>query len=237
MITPTTPALREERKRKLQSLSQVDYQNLRNLVHYIVPRKFCDPDDALSHGLLIAMQKYDGRGELKPFVMRCAYLYSLQQVKKTRLNITFTDLQNESDFAEYLDEVLPYLEDSRYVEAVDELFVRRIDEILDSMKNFRFRFASKEAIADAHTILALFRENANLGKGIGVDEYEDGPLNALKRGKRRSEKPTHNTRIVRKNIVDHLADELHTTEKDISSACKALRLSTRQALNEGWLPT
>ncbi len=237
MITQTTPAQREERKRKLQTLSQAEYQNLRNLVHYIVPQKFCDPDDALSHGLLIAMEKYDGHGELKTYVMRCAYLYSLQQVKKTRLNITFTDLQNESDFEEYLDEVLPYLEDPRYVEAVDELFIRRIHEVLDSMRNWRFRHTTQEAIADAHTILELLRENANLGKGIGVDEYEDGPLTAFKRGKPRVGRPMHNTKIVRKNIVDHLTDELHTTKQDISSAYKALRLSTRQALNEGWLPT
>ncbi len=44
------------------------------------------------------------------------------------------------------------------------------------------------------------------------------------------------TVVVRGLILDHLCDELQTDRKDVSSALKALRLSTRQALNEGWLP-
>jgi hypothetical protein len=154
-------------------------------------------------------QKFDGRGELTTYVSRCAYLYPLQQVKKRRRDVTFTVLQNGGDFEEYLDEVLPYLEDPRYVEAID----------------------------DAHQILAILRDNANLGEGIGVDEYENGPLAAFKNGKPRVGRPTHNTRLVRKQIIDHLCDELQTDQRDIFSAYKALRLSTRQALNEGWLPT
>ncbi len=234
---PTSPTERDERKRKLQRLTQAEYNHLLAIVTLVVPRQCCDPADALSHGLLIALKKFDGRGELTTYVSRCAYLYSLQQVKKSRRDVTFTDLQNGGDFEEYPDEVLPYLEDPRYVEAIDELFVRRIDEILDRMKNFHFRYATREAIDDAHQILAILRDNTNLGEGIGVDEYENGPLAAFKNGKPRVGRPTHNTRLVRKQIIDHLCDELQTDQRDIFSAYKTLRLSTRQALNEGWLPT
>jgi hypothetical protein len=47
----------------------------------IVPQQFRDPPDALSHGLLIALKKCSGRGQLATYVSRCAYLCSLQQVK------------------------------------------------------------------------------------------------------------------------------------------------------------
>ncbi len=236
MMLQTSPAERRERRRKLETLTQAEYRHLLATVIIVVPKQFCDPADALSHGLLIALQKYDGRGKLTTYVARCAYLYSLQQVKKRRLDITFTDLQNESDFSEYLDEILPYLEDPRYIEAVDEFFIRRIEEILDAIYDYRFRYATRQAIDDAHQILALFRDNANLGKGIGVDEYENGPLSAFKRGKPRVGRPTHNTNLVRRAIVDHLSEELQTDKRNIFSAYKALRISTRQALNEGWLP-
>ena len=236
-LLQVSPVEKRERKRKLMNLTQAEYRHLLATVILVVPRQFCDPADALSHGLLIALQKYDGRGKLTTYVSKCAYYYALQQVKKLRRQVTFTDLQNESDFEEYLDEVLPYLEDPRYVEAVDELFIRRIEEILDSIYDYRFRFSTRQAIDDAHQLLALLRDNANLGKGIGIDEYEQGPINVPKRGRPRNGRPTHNTKLVRHVIVDHLSEELQTDKRNIYSAYKALRISTRQALNEGWLPS
>ena len=236
MMLRTSPAERRERRHRLEKLTPAEYRHLLATVILVVPKQCCDPADALSHGLLIALKKYDGRGKLTTYVSKCAYYYALQQVKKTRRQVTFTDLQNESDFEEYLDEVLPYLEDPRYVEAVDELFIRRIEEILESIYNYRFRYATRQAINDAHQILALLRDNANLGKGIGIDEYENGPLTAPKHGRPRIGRPTHNTKLVRKAIVDHLSEELQTDKRNIFSAYKALRISTRQALQEGWLP-
>ena len=235
MMLRTSPAECRERRRKLEKLTQDEYRHLLATVILVVPKQFCDPADALSHGLLIALQKYDGRGKLTTYVSKCAYYYALHQVKKRRRDVTFTDLQNESEFEEYLDEVLPYLEDPRYVEAVDELFIRRVEEILDNIYNYRFRYSTRQAINDAHQILALLRDNANLGKGIGVDEYEDGLLTALKHGRPRIGRPTHNTKLVRKEIVEHLREELQTDKRNVSSAYKALRISTLQALHEGWL--
>ncbi|MBI4785601.1 MAG: hypothetical protein HY782_00940 [Chloroflexi bacterium] len=165
-----------------------------------MPPQLCDPYDALSHGLLIALQKYK--------------------------------LQSDQDFEDYLDRVLPYLEDPRYVEAVDDLFVRRIEEILEGMYNWRFRFSTHQAIGDATKVLALLRDNANLGKGIGIDEYENAPPAK----KDRIGRGPHNTKVVRHLVVEHLSEELQTDRRNIFSALKALRLSTRQALHEGWLP-
>ncbi len=132
----------------------------------------------------------------------------------------------------YLDQVLPYLDDPRYVEAIDELFIRRIEEILEGMYDWHFRHSTQEAIGHATQTLALFRDNANLGKGVGVDEYENTPPAVRKA----PGKPTHNTKVVRGLVLDHLRDGLQTDRKDVSSALRALRLSTRQALHEGWLP-
>ena len=223
---------RAARVRKLQTLTQTDYNQLFHIIKAIVPPQLCDPHDALSHGLLIALQKYEGKGPLTAFVPRCAYLYGLQQAKKLRRQINFCDLQSEEEFEDYLDRVLPFLEDPRYVEAVDELFIRRIEEILQSLYNWRFRYATRQAIGDATKLLTLFRDNANLGKGIGVDEYENTP--PLVRD--RKGRPTHNTKGVRHLIVEHLSAELQADRRDIFSALKALRLSARQALHEGWLP-
>jgi hypothetical protein len=230
--TATTPAERKARVRRLYTLAQAEYDHLLIIVRAIVPPQFCDPCDALGHGLLIALQKYTGQGPLTAYVPRCAYLYSLQQVKKRRREVQFCELETNAEFEEYLDQVLPYLEDPRYVEAVDELFIRRIEEILESTYDWHFRHSTEEAIRHATQMLALFRDNANRGKGVGIDEYENTPP-AVKKA---PGKPTHNTKVVRGLVLDHLRDELQIDRKDASSALKALRLSTCQALHEGWLP-
>jgi hypothetical protein len=122
------------------------------------------------------------------------------------------------------------------VEAEVELS-QRIEEILDGMHDWHFCFSTRQAINDADQILGLLRDNANLGKGIGNDEYENGPLPALKHGRSRIGRPTHKIKLVRRAIVDHLSEEFQMDKRNIYSAYKALRLSTRQALHEGWLPT
>lgn len=219
------------RIRGLHTLTQAEYKRLLFIVWAIVPPQFCDPYDALHQGLMIALQKYTGEGPLTAYVPRCAYLYSLQQVKKRRREVNFCDLQDDGSFEDYLDQVLPFLEDPRYVEAVDELFIRRIEEILAGLYDWHFRHSTREAIHQAMQLLALFRENANLGRGIGIDEYEFAPPAV----RRTPGKPTHNTKMVRGHILDHLSNELGANRKDISTALKALRLSARQALHEGWL--
>lgn len=229
----TTSSERAARLRKLQTLTQSDYNRLLYIVKAIVPPQLCDPYDALSHGLLIALQKYKGEGPLTAYVPRCAYLYGLQQAKKLRRQVHFCDLRSDRDFEDYLDRVLPYLEDPRYVEVVDELFIRRIEEILEGMYDWRYRFSTRQAIGDATQLLSLFRDNANLGKGIGVDEYDNTPIAKRDRLSRRP----HNTKAVRHLIVEHLSEELQTDRRNIFSALKALRISTRQALHEGWLPS
>ncbi len=219
------------RIRGLYTLTQAEYKRLLFIVWAIVPPQFCDPYDALHQGLMIALQKYTGEGPLTAYVPRCAYLYSLQQVKKRRREVNFCDLQDDGNFEDYLDQVLPFLEDPRYVEAVDELFIRRIEEVLAGLYDWHFRHSTREAIHQAVQLLALFRENANLGRGIGIDEYELTPP-AVRRA---PGKPTHNTKMVRGLILNHLCDELGANRKDVCSALKALRVSTRQALHEGWL--
>ncbi len=196
-------------RRKLQTLTQADYNRLLTIVKAVIPPNVCDPADGLGHGLLIALEKYEANGPLTAFVPRCAVLYALQQTKKLRRQLTFSDLTSDEGFADYLDQVLPYLEDPRYVEGVDELFIRRIEEILECSYNWRLRYSTREATSRAVTILALFRDHANLGKGSGIDEYEQTPsIN-------RAGRPAHNTKVVRRLIVDHLCEELDADRKDI----------------------
>ena len=229
------PGIRTERVKKLRSITQAEYNRLLFICKQVIPARLCDPADALSHGLLVALDKYDGRGALSTYVTKCAWYYALQQVKKRRYDICFCDLETEEDFEDYLDAILPALDDPRYIEAVDELFIRRIEQVLHQSKDYRYRFSTKEAIDDAIEMLSVLRTNANLGHGIGIDEYDDAPLTSFKHGRKRRERPTHNTKVVRRQIVGHFADALRTDPRDISSAFKGLRLATRQALNEGWL--
>ncbi len=229
---PATPEERAQRVREFQNLTQAEWHRLFVLIKAIVPPQYCDPEDALQYGLLIALRKYNGEGPLHSYVCKCAWLYALELAKKRRREVQFTDLKSEGELEDYLDSVAPYLEDPRYIEAVDELFVRRIEAILAGMYNWRFRYSTHEALGGAARMLALLRDNANLGKGTGVDEYEDTP--PVKR--KRNGFPTHNTLVVRKLLIDHLAHEMQSDERDVYSALKALRLSTLQAIHEGWLP-
>lgn len=227
-----TPEERDRYLRSLTAITQEEWHKLYVLIKGTIPPHYCDPEDAVNEGLLIALRKYDGRGPLHSYVAACAWRYAFHKAKKRRHEVTFTDLKSEDELEEYLDEVGPYIEDPRYVEAVDELFVRRIEEILAALYDWHHRHSTHEAINDANRLLAILRDNANLGKGIGVDEYEiEAPRNKRQRGQ-----PSHNTLIVRKLLIDHLRAEMQKSEQDVYSALKALRVSTRQALNEGWLP-
>lgn len=100
------------------------------------------------------------------------------------------------------------------------------------MYDYRLCFASRRGIDHTTYILALFRNNANLGMGIGIDEYENILPNP--QGCRRQ--PTHNTKVVRRLMSDHLSAEFRTDHRNGQSALKALRLSNRQTLHQGWLP-
>ena len=79
---------------------------------------------------------------------------------------------------------------------------------------------------------AQLRNCNQFAKGIGIDEYEDTPP----AHRDRMGRPTHNTKVVRRFIVNHLCEELQTVRRNIFSALKAVRIATRQALHEGWLP-
>ncbi len=228
------PIERAKNLRRLRCMTQREYSKLLAIVITVVGTKFCDPNDALGHGLLIALEKYDGAGSLSAYVVRCAWLYALQHVKKNRRLFNFCDLGTAEDLEDYLDSVSPYLDDPRYVEGVDELFVRRIEEILSDSYNWRIRYRNPRSIDDATQILALY-ESANLGKGMGVDEYEDGPRTLVENGHPHKGRYIHNAIIVRRMIVDRLSNELKTDKRYIYNALKALRLSTLQALHEGWL--
>ena len=226
--------------RKLHTLSQGEYENIRSHVRRIIPPDLCDPDEALHEALLVANRKFRFDGSLEGYVVKVAWRYAHYQYRKYRRQVGFENLDNEFEFSKYHERVLPFLADPRYVEAVDELFVQRIEQVLYTMRDYRHRHTTREAIRDARQILGIFRESANLGKGIGVDEYEDAPINCDRRRdpyRKRAGRRLHNQTIVRRQITQALTNALETTKKDIQSACQSLRLATVQALCEGWLPS
>jgi len=225
--------------RKLQALSRDEYDKMREHVHRIIPPDLCDPDEALHEALLVANRKFRHDGSLEGYVVKVAWRYAHYQYRKYRRQVGFENIDNEFEFLKFQERVLPFLTDPRYVEVVDELFVQRIEQILYTMRDYRHRHTTSEAIRDARQILGVFRESANLGKGIGVDEYEDAPINCDRRRdpyRKRWGRRVHNQTIVRRQITQALVTALETTKKDVQSACQSLRLATTQALREGWLP-
>jgi hypothetical protein len=236
----TTPELKAERKRKLQTMTQELYNELLANLSRTMRPGFCEPGEALNEAILIAMKKYNGEGSLKSFITRAAYLWALEQYKHyAKKQIAFTNLQTDQQFGDYLDSILCYTEDPRYVEAVDELFIQRIEQILYIRRGYPFN-TPPETVRHAKQILNLCRTNSNLGKGIGIDEYDNAPENIDHRKKNpyhhRFGRRFHNHTAVRHELIQHLCEELGTDPKDVHRACAALRVSTLQALHEGWLP-
>lgn len=235
-----TPEVRSVRKRKLQTMTPALYDELLANITRIMNPGFCDPGDALNEAIIVAMKKYRGEGSLKSFITRAAWLYALDQFKKySKRQIAFSNLETEQDFGDYLETIMVFTEDPRYVEAVDELFIQRIEQILYIRRGYPIN-TPPETIRNAKKILTLYRTNSNLGKGIGIDEYNEAPENFDRRKKNpyhhRAGRRIHNHTLVRRQIVGNLAAELDTDAKDIYRACAALKVSVRQALNEGWLP-
>ena len=225
--------------RKLRALSREEYDKIRAHVHRIIPPDLCDPDEALHEALLVANRKFRYEGSLEGYVVKVAWRYAHNQYRKYRRQVGFENIDNEFEFYQYQERVLPFLVDPRYVEGVDELFVQRIEQILYTMRDYRQRHTASEAIRDARQILGIFRESSNLGKGIGVDEYENAPINCDRRRdpyRKRPDRRLHNQTIVRRQITQALMNVLETTKKDVQSAAQSLRIATKQALNEGWLP-
>ena len=233
---PATPAgERAKRIKDLNRITQDEYEHLLAIVRKVVPRAYCDPTEALSEGLLAALRTYDGNVKLTTYVAACAMHYAIRTIKKYHRYTPFADLPRDGDtYAEdsYLDRILPSYEDPRYIEGVSEVFIRRIEEILGQMKNCRLRHARPTVIALAQDVLELLRENANLGKGIGIDEYENAPLKVPDWPNQR---PQHNIVEPRARIHEHLPQTLGADKYNVRDAMQALRISTRQALHEGWL--
>jgi DNA-directed RNA polymerase specialized sigma24 family protein len=166
MMLQTSPAERRERKRKLQTMTPALYDELLANISRIMNPGFCDPGDALNEAIIVAMKKYRGEGSLKSFITRAAWLYALEQFKKyTKRQIAFSNLETEQDFGDYLETIIAYTEDPRYVEAVDELFIQRIEQILYIRRGYPIN-TPPETVRNAKKILKLYRENANLGKGV-----------------------------------------------------------------------
>jgi hypothetical protein len=85
----------------------------------------------------------------------------------------------------------------------------------------------------AGQILNELRINANLGDGIGIDEYDDAPMKKPEwENQFRIERSTRQAEYL---ITDHLTQLLGEYRLNVVYARAALRDATKQALHEGWL--
>lgn len=233
----TTPQQRTTRVEAFKKhFTQDEYDHLLKIVRLVVPEYMCDPTEAYSEGLLAAARMYDGSVCLSTYVSKCAWNYAIRAWQKAKRRILIDDLAT----AEHQDDDNTYSEETLgadalpYVEAIDDQFIARINEILIAMANYRLRHARPKVIELAADIVDMLRINANLGQGIGVDEYDNAPLKAPAW---KNESLVHrNTIEPRAHIRDHIAQMLNASTANTTYAMIALRKSTRQAMHEGWLP-
>jgi len=216
----------------LQTLSQSDYDRLLRYVQSVVPPQMCAAEEALSEGLIAALRTYDpAKSSLPVYVARCALNYARWQARKWSQVEMLSELEDENGEINRLAG-----DDPRFTDPIPEPFIERIEEILDQSHNphdRKNRKARRKVLVIAGRVLNELRINANLGDGIGVDEYDDAPVKAPDyKGQFRTERSTREAEYL---ISDHLAQLLGESRMNVVYARAALRDATKQALHEGWL--
>jgi hypothetical protein len=230
-----TATERAARVQALQNLTQDEYNHLFRIVRLVVPPYLCEASEALSAGLLAAARNYNGEARLSTYVARCALHHALRVGKQCPRTTVFTDLrtgERAGDNTVYLEETIG-MEDPRYVEAIDDHLIARIYEILADLEDSRRCHVRPKVLALAAEILDLLHTNANLGKGVGIDEYDHAPPKAPEW--KNQFKVEYNRLQPRTQINQNLARTLGANPSHVAQAMIALRQSTRQALREGWL--
>jgi DNA-directed RNA polymerase specialized sigma24 family protein len=119
----------------LQTLSQADYNRLLRYVQKVVPPQLCAAEEALSEGLIAALRTYDPvKSSLPVYVARCALNYARWQARKWSQVEMLSELEDEHGEINQLAD-----DDPRYVEAIPEPFIERIEEILEQSQDYRNR--------------------------------------------------------------------------------------------------
>ncbi len=238
--TDTTPEQRAARVEAFKHITQEHYDHLLKIVRLVVPEYLCDPEEAFSQGMLAATRMYNGSTCLSTYVTKCAMNYAIRMSKKAKRQIQFADLpgndhDQDENAAAYIDEIIGADDEMPYLEGIDDQFIERVNEILAEIANSAKRSTRHKVVELAEEILDELRIAANLGNGIGVDEYDNAPLKAPEYD--HQAKVYRNTLEPRSRIIDHLADTIGASRINVVYAMIALRNCTRQALCEGWLPT
>lgn len=233
----TTPEERAARIEAFKHFTLDDYDHMLRLVRRVVPKGVCDPEEALSEALVLASAEYNGSTKLTSYIAKRAWWYAWSQHKHESHKITFSQLptQEHADDPEvndYIDLLIGGSTDPEGSEPIDTRFVERIREILTSQKYGSAFYARRKVLPIALEILNLMRTNADLGKGIGIDEWENAPINVPNHP---NDRVKHNKKKPLGAIRKKLATTLNTQPINISYAIKSLRVSTALALREGWL--
>jgi hypothetical protein len=165
-------------------MTQDEYNRIRRIVFARVPRHWCDPEDALQYGLLVACQSYhaENSAALSTYVFKCAFYYAWKQFNRRegRYSIPFAALQKpDLDFDDFIDTLVTTKDDHSRLEPLDPKFVERIRERLQNKSDWyikRGRFSKSPTRSDcAIRILDLLARNVEQDAGIGVDEYVNRP--------------------------------------------------------------
>jgi hypothetical protein len=169
---------------RVKQMTQDEYNRIRRIVFARVPRHWCDPEDALQYGLLVACQSYhaENSAALSTYVFKCAFYYAWKQFNRRegRYSIPFAALQKpDLDFDDFIDNLATANDDHSHLEPLDPKFVERIRERLQNKSDWyikRGRFSKSPTRSDcAIRILELLAHNVKQDAGIGVDEYVNRP--------------------------------------------------------------
>ncbi|CAG0952696.1 hypothetical protein ARNL5_00238 [Anaerolineae bacterium] len=228
MCTLYIPPTDEERKARIEALRNItpqEIERLRASVRWKVPREMID--DALSFALTIAVQRYNGDGKLKNYILKTAWHYANHQLRKHRRCKTFSDLQGDEENIEYIDRFLPSTP-AYEIHELDRRWLQTVHQRIDSMYvRGGIRRYAPSTIRRAHTALDVLVTSCENGEGIGMEEWMDG----TRRGHGYHRKTIHSNKQVQGEIVKHFASLMTTDPGSARKAYKLVKESTAQELD------
>ncbi len=226
----TSPAKAKENIEKFRNLTPDELEHCRRVVRKVVPRYLCDPDEALSHGLMIASEKYQGFGNLPAYVAKCAYFYALRTNRKRN---TYFGKNDDAIQAETLEDRERYYSiigtcDPEPIDPLDPLFTQRIDAYLAEMCKDHGRHKTTTFAKLARRILKELEQSINHDDGIGITEFDE----ALKVPEWKGQLPRVNKKAARQVMYRHLAEKYDAQPYQVAGAFTALKRSAIRVLNE-----
>lgn len=239
MCNNSLPPTDEQRKHNLAELHEMTnetYWMMRNIA-----RQYChldvqlDEDDMTQDLLILALEKFDGRGPLGAFLHGCARHMRLKKNDLTRrrpVNFTTIAAQSQSKY-----------ETSEPTECVDSFLFHKgkygslkYDEsgdLHDEVRRALLKHHDSPARDKALIILDAFLRAVQDDTGLGVDEYDLAPQHAadLVTGKvYNCHGKTRTVKLARNRMAKRISEDLGTSERNAYRYMRSINETAKNVL-------